>query len=91
MDRMERAYDLAAVAVRRFLAVRYPERLEVLDTVAKDDIAVYAGAYDSAESVLDRLGVPYCLNPHPTKHRARAVFANCSNERPKGLMSAVGP
>jgi hypothetical protein len=76
---MAQAYDVAALAVRQRLAEQRPERLDVLRSARKRDVAVFSGTYDSVEEVLRRLGIAFQLDP-PAKRlaEARIVFANCS-------------
>lgn len=86
---MEKAYQLAAAAVRQRFAEQRPESLEVLDSIRKGDVAVYQGSYDSVENVLDRLGVSYTMDPRPRRTSARIVFANCSSAPNSQLTRAI--
>jgi hypothetical protein len=79
MSDMQAAYALAAAAVRQRFAEQHPDYLEVLASLRRPDVAVFKGTYDSVEEVLDRLGLPYQLDPKPAKLAARIVFANCSS------------
>ena len=80
MNNMEKAYDLAAFAVRERLAQQRPERLELFDSLVERDVAVYSGTFDSVQHVLKRLRVPFRLDPTAGKLRgARIAFANCSS------------
>lgn len=81
MSDMARAYNLAAAAVRERLALQRPERLESLNAISSRDVIVYSGSYDSVQHVLERLRVPFQLDPPPRKlPDAKIVFANCSND-----------
>jgi hypothetical protein len=87
---MNRAYTLAAAAVRCRLAEQRPDDLAILDSLTAADVSVYKGTYDSVENVLDRLGVPYTMNPDP-RRAGRVVFANCSKERDPKLLRHIEP
>jgi len=88
MDIMERAYDLAAVAVRRRFAEQHPDRLAVLDSLNRRNVAVYSGTYDHVEEVLARLGVPFWRDPNPRRlAKAAVAFANCSAQPSPDLVS----
>ena len=89
---MERAYDLAAVAVLQRLAHERPEQLELLKSVTKRDVSVYSGTYDSVQLVLKRLNVPFVLNPTVRQLRsARLVCANCSGRPNQTLRQRAEP
>jgi hypothetical protein len=91
MTEMEKAYELAALAVRQRLAEQHPGDLVVLDQVRADDVAVFSGTYDSVQEVLRRLAVPFTLDPTEKKLQAQLVFANCSNTAAPGLPQLVEP
>jgi hypothetical protein len=81
MSDMVRAYNLAAAAVRERLALQRPGRLELLNAISSRDVVVYSGSYDSVQHVLERLKVPFQLDPSPSKlSDAKIVFANCSSD-----------
>lgn len=86
---MQAAYKLAAHAVRQRFAEQHPEYLEVLASLRKRDIAVYKGTYDSVESVLDLLGIPFTLSPR--KLSASLVFANCAGQSNQALVEKIEP
>ena len=92
MTTMERAYDLAAAAVRERLAQQRPERLELLRSLGEGDVLVYSGTYDSVQEVLKRLDIPFSMRPTVAKLRnARIVFANCSSSGNKTLVKHAEP
>ena len=92
MASMARAYDMAAIALRQRIAEQHPDRLDVLDGLAKQDIAVYKGQYDSVEEVLRRLSVPFNFDPTARNLRkARVAFANCTGSAHRVLTSDSEP
>ncbi len=78
MSNMQTAYNVAAFAVRERFQEQYPEALTILNQVRKQDIAVYSGAYDKVEKVLQCLQIPYTMNPDAKKMKAAIAFVNCS-------------
>jgi hypothetical protein len=74
---LNKAYNLAAVAVRRRLAEQHPDRLAVLDEIGKRDVAVYSGNFDTVQEVLKRINIGFVLDPK--KPSATIVFSNCAN------------
>jgi hypothetical protein len=91
MTEMEKAYQLAAAAVRQRLAEQHAADLEVLDQVRERDVSVFTGTYDSVQEVLRRLHVPFTLDPSPAKLSGGIVFANCSSEGKPKLVQRVEP
>ena len=75
---MQTAYNVAALAVRQRFAEQHPQTLKILNSLVKDDIAVYSGAYDKVEKVLQCLQVPHTMNPDSKKTKAAIAFVNCS-------------
>lgn len=75
MTNMDKAYDLAAIAVRRRLREQRPADLAILESMKKKDVAVYTGAHDQVQNVLDRVEIGYERDPKKTK--AKVLFANC--------------
>jgi hypothetical protein len=88
---LNKAYDLAAVAVRRRLAEQHPDRLTALDGLHKRDVAVYSGNFDTVQEVLKRLGLAYTLDPKDPG--GPVAFSNCASStdgaRAKGLEGYV--
>jgi hypothetical protein len=76
---MQKAYELAAAAVRQRYAEQRPEALAALDALRKADVAVYTGTFDHVHEVLTRLGVPFTLDPKAFKLEQRVVFVNCAS------------
>jgi hypothetical protein len=91
MTEMEKAYQLAAAAVRQRLAEQHAADLEVLDEIGKGDLAVFSGSFDSVQEVLRRLKVPFTRDPSPAKLTAGLVFANCSSEPNPQLVERIEP
>jgi len=77
MTTLAKAYDVAALAVRRRFAEQHPDRLEALDSFGAKDIAVYSGSYDTVQEVLKRLGLKFALDP--AKPKAEIAFSNCNS------------
>ena len=67
---MQIAYNVAALAVRQRFAEQHPQALKILNSLVKDDIAVYSGSYDHVQKVLQCLQVPYTMNPTRTIHKS---------------------
>lgn len=86
MSDMQKAYEVAAIAVRQRLAEQRPEDLQVLNKLRKQDVAVYAGTYDRVEDILACLNVPCATNPDAQKLNAQIIFVNCSNSYDKALI-----
>jgi hypothetical protein len=91
MTEMEKAYRLAAAAVRQRLAEQHPEDLEALGEVRKNDVLVFSGTFDSVQEVLRRLNVPFTLDPDAAKLPPGIVFANCSSVGTPKLARCVEP
>ena len=81
---METAYDLAALAVRRRFAEQCPAHLAALAAVRRRDVAVYSGTFDSVQHVLERLRVPFTLDP-PNPPAGGLAFVNCCSGSAKRL------
>jgi len=97
MSDMEKAYRLAAAAVRRRFGEQRPELLKALDRVRAEEVAVFAGVHDSVQEVLARLGTPRTMDPERDLKElpARLIFVNCgksfdaaSQKRLVGLVEA---
>ncbi len=86
---MERAYRLAAAAVRRRFAEQHPDYLDRLSRLSRSDIAVYSGAYDQVGRVLECLGLPAVTDPEPKNLPARIAFVNCSGHYQKDIAGAA--
>ena len=56
MTEMERAYQLAAAAVRRRLTEQHPEDLKVLDKIRKNEVSVFSGPGGSRSRTPARRG-----------------------------------
>lgn len=89
MSDMNKAYALAAAAVRQRYREQHPEYLDVLSELKKQDIAVYTGSYDKVETVLDHLQIPYTLNAAVRSWKAFLVFANCPGTNHSGLTKNI--
>ena len=89
MTDMAAAYDLAAAAVKQRFAVEHPNYLDVLGAIDKRDVAVFDGCYDSVQEVLQRLGIPFEMNPKRRLKDARILFANCSSRDSHSLAGKV--
>jgi hypothetical protein len=89
MSEMERAYRLAARAVRRRYEEQHPKDLTALHRLRRKDIAVYSGSYDQAENLLACMRLESEVNPEPKRLRARIVFVNCSDTYHRGLVDAI--
>ena len=87
MSDMNKAYKLAALAVRQRFAEQHPEYLETLAAIEKGDVAVYSGTYDSVEKVLAQLNVPAAINPDSL--RASIIFVNCSSSYKSELLNRL--
>ncbi len=87
---MEQAYKLAAVAVKQRFTEQYPEYLEILSLITKQDVAVYSGDFDQAEKVLKCLDIPATINPNPQKLSAQVIFINCSRSYNQNLVTHIG-
>jgi hydrogenase maturation factor len=87
---MEQAYKLAAIAVKQRFTEQYPEYLNILSKITKQDVAVYSGDFDQAEQVLNCLGIPATINPNPKKLSAQVIFINCSREYNQDLVQDIG-
>lgn len=87
MTNMEKAYDLAAIAVRRRLLEQRPADLAILESMKKKDVAVYTGAHDQVQNVLDRVQIGHEMNPAKTK--AKVIFANCNGTKHQHLDTAA--
>ncbi len=79
MTNMEKAYDLAAIAVRRRLYEQRPADLSILESIRAQDVAVYTGAHDQVQHVLSRTRIGFELDPKHTN--AKILFANCNSTR----------
>lgn len=92
MNKMARAYDLAAIAVRERLALQTPQRHEALCRLQADDVSVNPGTYDSAEEVLKRLKVPHRTGVSAKGlAKAKILFANCSSSASHALKKNAEP
>ncbi len=91
MTKMEKAYQLAALAVRRRLAEQHADALDVLDHLRRQDVTVFSGTFDHVEEVLRRLDVPFALDPDPKKLSSAITFANCSGQLNAELVERVEP
>lgn len=79
MTVMEKAYDVAAHAVRRRLAEQHPDDLRVLDDLGRGQVAVFKGSFDRVEHILDRLRILFRHNPGRRGLMASTIaFVNCS-------------
>ena len=63
MTNMEKAYDLAAIAVRRRLYEQRPADLSILESIRAQDVAVYTGAHYQVQHVLSRTCIGFELDP----------------------------
>ncbi|CDN10887.1 hypothetical protein RintRC_2266 [Richelia intracellularis] len=75
---MQIAYNVAGLAVRERFAEQHTQALKILNSLVKDDIAVYSGSYDHVQKVLQCLQVPYAMNPDSKRTKAAIAFVNCS-------------
>jgi hypothetical protein len=91
MSEMQKAYRLAAAAVRQRFAEQHSEDLEVLSRLRPGDVAVFSGSYDSVQEVLSRLGAPFTLDPSPARLTAGVAFANCSGAAAPELVKRAEP
>ena len=89
MSIMEKAYNVAALAVRRRLAEQHPDDLAVLNSIGPDEVVAYTGAYDQVQNVLKCLNVPFRMDPKPKKLKAHLVFVNCSNSADSNLLTVL--
>jgi hypothetical protein len=88
MNLMERAYKVAALAVRRRMREQRPEHLAVLDSIGLGTVGVYRGTYDRVENILELLGIRYVANPSYLR-KPGIIFANCSSAYEPGLAEHV--
>jgi hypothetical protein len=92
MSSMNRAYRLAALAVRRRLAEQRPAALAALTAIRAGQAAVHsgpAGSYDHVERVLGELGVPWAMQPDLSSVPAPILFVNCSNSYGEGTAARL--
>lgn len=89
MSDMEKAYRLAAAAVRQRFAEQHPDALVALGRIQREDVAVFSGSYDQTEKALEVLGIPCLVDPDISKLEARAVFVNCSNAYSPALVERI--
>ena len=89
MTSMNKAYQVAATAVRQRFAEQYPDKLKILNGIRKADIAVYSGSYDHVEDILKCLKVPMTMNPDPRQTQAKIIFVNCSGSYKDSLINKL--
>jgi hypothetical protein len=89
MNTIEKAYKLAALAVRQRLAEQRPADLEALECVVQGDVGVYKGSYDQAEEVFGCLGVPVVLDPDAGALKTKIVVANCSSHYTEAFARSI--
>ena len=89
MKNMQKAYQVAAVAVKQRFTEQRPEDLAILNNISKEDIAVYSGSYDHVEKIFQCLKLPIQINPNPQKLDAKIIFVNCSNSYENKLINSL--
>lgn len=87
---MNKAYKIAALAVKQRFREQHPEFLPVLENIGRGQVGVYTGQYDQCENVLKELGVPVVMNPNKSALlKSDVVFVNCSGGYPDSLLNNV--
>ncbi len=86
---MEQAYTLAAHAVRARLEAQHPADVAILDRIAKRDVTVLSGTYDSVQEVLKRLRVPFRKDPRLRGLGEGITFANCGTTQKPKIVEAL--
>ncbi|NEP78063.1 MAG: hypothetical protein F6K17_02805 [Okeania sp. SIO3C4] len=89
MKDMQKAYQVAAVAVKQRFTEQRPKDLAILNKISKKDIAVYSGSYDHVEKIFQCLKLPIQINPNPQKLDAKIIFVNCSNSYKNQLINTL--
>ncbi|WP_439342592.1 hypothetical protein [Vacuolonema iberomarrocanum] len=87
---MELAYTVGAIAVRQRLAEQAPAALASLDRIEANEVSVCPGSYDHVERILERLQIPFRLQPNGAKNSpAKLAFVNCSNSYNQKLIQRL--
>lgn len=89
MKGMQKAYQVAAVAVKQRFSEQRPKDLRILNKISQKDIAVYLGSYDHVEEIFQCLNLPIQINPDPEKLDAKIIFVNCSNSYDNKLINSL--
>jgi hypothetical protein len=81
MSDMQKAYTLAALAVRQRFSEQHPADLKSLDSIQAGEVVAYTGSFDQVQEVLKCLRVPVEVDPKPAGLRsaAKIAFLNCSS------------
>ena len=89
MSDMETAYNVAALAVRQRFSEQHPDYLEILNRICADEVTVYSGSYDRVEEILQRLRIPFTMNPGEKASQSKIAFVNCSGGYDNNLIDRL--
>ena len=76
---MDNAYKVGALAVRERWSMVKPDALAALDATTSEEIAIFAGSFDSVQNVFTHLEKDYSFAPSSLEG-ARICFENCPGD-----------